>query len=172
MKSAPQQTTTTVCYQSPIGPLLIEALPTALTAIHWPDQKADLAGAKSVIGAAEKHALPTLLKETLSQLNEYFAGTRKAFDLPIAPEGTGFQQQVWQVLEDIPWGSTLSYGQVAHSIEKPRAVRAVGRAIGANPIPIIIPCHRVIGSTGALTGFAGGLDRKKWLLQHEGYPIS
>ena len=166
MKCAPEQTLTAVCYQSPVGPLLIEALPTALTAIHWPDHKAKAAG------TAEKHALPTLLKKTLSQLDEYFSGTRKAFDLPIAPEGTGFQKEVWQALGDVPWGNTLSYGQVAHSIEKPRAFRAVGRAIGANPIPIIIPCHRVIGSTGALTGFAGGLERKKWLLQHEGYPIS
>jgi len=165
MKCAPEQTLTAVCYQSPVGPLLIEALPTALTAIHWPEHKAKAAG------TAEKQALPTLLKKTLSQLDEYFAGTRKAFDLPIAPAGTGFQTQVWQALGDIPWGNTLSYGQVAHSIEKPKAVRAVGRAIGANPIPIIIPCHRVIGSTGALTGFAGGLERKRWLLKHEGYPV-
>ena len=165
MKCAPEQTITAVCYQSPVGPLVIEALPTALTAIHWPGHKANSAG------TAEKHALPTLLKKTLSQLAEYFAGTRKAFDLPIAPAGTEFQTQVWQALGDVLWGNTLSYGQVAHSIEKPRAVRAVGRAIGANPIPIIIPCHRVIGSTGALTGFAGGLERKRWLLKHEGYSI-
>ena len=101
------------------------------------------------------------------QLEEYFAGTRQIFDLPLHPVGTPFQLAVWKELERIPYGVTISYGEVARRIDQPAAVRAVGAANGRNPLPIIVPCHRVIGSTGRLTGFAGGLDAKAFLLELE-----
>jgi methylated-DNA-[protein]-cysteine S-methyltransferase len=102
------------------------------------------------------------------QLQEYFKGTRTKFNLNLAPEGTSFQKEVWQQLENIPFGQTISYRELARQIGDPNKMRAVGRANGQNPIPIIIPCHRVIGSNGQLTGYSGGIYRKKWLLRHEG----
>ncbi|RME78809.1 MAG: methylated-DNA--[protein]-cysteine S-methyltransferase, partial [Chloroflexi bacterium] len=111
--------------------------------------------------------IPPLLQECIRQLEEYFAGQRQEFSLPLAPQGTAFQQQVWQYLLTIPFGKTVSYGDVARGIGSEKAVRAVGAANGRNPIPIIIPCHRVVGSNGTLTGYGGGLWRKKWLLEHE-----
>ena len=102
------------------------------------------------------------------QLDEYFAGRRRRFELPLAPRGTAFQLAVWQALQQIPFGQTRCYGALAEAIGRPRAVRAVGAANGANPIAIIIPCHRVIGRDGSLTGYAGGLARKALLLQLEG----
>lgn len=98
---------------------------------------------------------------------EYFAGERQTFDLFLKPLGTDFQQSVWQALTTIPFAVTTSYGQISQQIHRPKASRAVGAANGRNPIPIIIPCHRVIGSNGTLTGFAGGLAAKQWLLEHE-----
>lgn len=108
-----------------------------------------------------------MLVETARQLVEYFAGERKVFDLPLAPEGTGFQQLVWRALTTIPFGETRTYGQQATLIKRPSASRAVGAANGRNPIGIIVPCHRVIGANGTLTGYAGGLAMKQWLLEHE-----
>lgn len=108
-----------------------------------------------------------LLATARAQLEEYFAGTRQVFDLPLAPAGTAFQQQVWAALCTIPYGETRSYGEQARSINHERAVRAVGLANGKNPLGIIVPCHRVIGANGALTGYAGGIERKRWLLAHE-----
>jgi len=102
-----------------------------------------------------------------TQLAEYFAGDRRAFDLPVAPRGSEFQELVWRALVEIPFGETRSYGQLARSIGQPTASRAVGAANGRNPIAIIVPCHRVIGATGALTGYAGGMAAKRWLLDHE-----
>jgi methylated-DNA-[protein]-cysteine S-methyltransferase len=102
-----------------------------------------------------------------AQLSEYFAGTRQQFDLPLNARGNAFQHAVWQVLTEIPYGETTSYGKVAVSIGHPDASRAVGLANGQNPIPIIIPCHRVIGADGSLTGYGGGLDAKRFLLDHE-----
>ncbi len=102
------------------------------------------------------------------QLEEYFAGRRREFDLEVAPEGTEFQRRVWAALLTIPFGETISYGEQARRMGSPRATRAVGAANGANPIAIVIPCHRVIGASGALIGYASGLKRKKWLLEHEG----
>jgi len=107
------------------------------------------------------------LKYASVQLRSYFAGKRRDFDLPLAPRGTEFQRAVWTALREIPYGRTTTYGDVARTIGRPDAVRAVGAANGANPIPIVIPCHRVIGSTGSLTGFGGGLPAKRWLLDHE-----
>lgn len=100
-------------------------------------------------------------------LDEYFAGRRTTFDLPLEPRGTDFQRSVWRALVDIPFGETTTYGMLARRIGKPDAVRAVGAANGANPLPIVVPCHRVIGSNGSLTGFGGGLLVKRWLLDHE-----
>ncbi|MCL2393431.1 MAG: methylated-DNA--[protein]-cysteine S-methyltransferase [Acidimicrobiaceae bacterium] len=101
------------------------------------------------------------------QLEEYFAGSRTGFDLPIDPAGTPFQEQVWAALREIPYGHTLGYGELARRIGRPNAARAVGAANGRNPIFIVIPCHRVIGANGSLTGFGWGTDCKSWLLDHE-----
>lgn len=110
---------------------------------------------------------PAPFRECIRQLNEYFAGERRYFDLPLAPQGTAFQQQVWRELQRIPYGVTISYGEMARRIGNPTASRAVGLANGANPIAIIVPCHRVIGASGKLTGFGGGLDIKQRLLDLE-----
>ncbi|MBW8192234.1 methylated-DNA--[protein]-cysteine S-methyltransferase [Neiella marina] len=109
---------------------------------------------------------PSLLKVE-QQISEYFTGKRTSFELPLAPAGTSFQQAAWRALQTIPWGQTRNYSEQAVSIGKPKAVRAVGAANGRNPIAIVIPCHRVIGSNGELTGYAGGITRKEWLLAHE-----
>ncbi len=110
---------------------------------------------------------PAALAVAREQLTEYFDGQRRVFDLPLAAEGTDFQKKVWKALRKIPFGKTLSYGGLATKIGQPSASRAVGAANGRNPISIIVPCHRVIGADGSLTGFGGGLDRKQWLLRHE-----
>lgn len=104
---------------------------------------------------------------TVEQLEQYFAGERLVFDIPLAPVGTPFQQAVWQALLAIPYATTVSYGAVAVAVGRPRAVRAVGLANGRNPISVIVPCHRVIGADGRLTGYGGGMPRKRWLLDHE-----
>ncbi len=108
-----------------------------------------------------------ILTECKKQLNEYFAGKRKEFSVPIFHEGTEFQKSVWAELCNIPFGKTVSYNDIAKSLDNPKSIRAVGSANGKNQISIIVPCHRVIGSDGSLTGYAGGLWRKKWLLKHE-----
>lgn len=107
------------------------------------------------------------LVKAREQLNEYFAGSRTAFDLPLAAQGTAVQKEVWHALTQIPFGETRSYGEIARQLGKPKASRAIGAANGRNPISIIVPCHRVIGADGSLTGFGGGLERKQWLLAHE-----
>lgn len=120
----------------------------------------------------EKHeateACQSLLTETCAELEAYFAGKLSHFSVPVAGRGTAFQQAVWQQLLAIPYGETTSYGAIAKALDNPKAVRAVGAANGKNPISIIVPCHRVIGSSGRLTGYAGGLNRKAWLLDLEG----
>lgn len=107
------------------------------------------------------------LNKTIAQINEYFKGKRKQFDLKLKPEGTDFQKEVWKEVLKIPFGETKSYQEIADTLGDPGAVRAVGNANGHNPIPILIPCHRVIGSDGKLTGYSGGISRKEWLLKHE-----
>ncbi|HET9106578.1 MAG TPA: methylated-DNA--[protein]-cysteine S-methyltransferase [Steroidobacteraceae bacterium] len=107
-------------------------------------------------------------RAAIAQLGEYFAGRRQAFDLPLAPRGTDFQRRVWNALRDIPYGRTISYGELARRIGNPGASRAVGLANGANPLPVLVPCHRVIGADGSLTGFGGGLPIKRRLLALEG----
>lgn len=108
-----------------------------------------------------------VVNDCIVQLEEYFEGKRKEFDLPLNPAGSEFQLRVWDKVLEIPYGETTTYGLISKLLGDPKLSRAVGLANGANPIPIIIPCHRVIGSDGSLTGYAGGLDRKKWLLKHE-----
>jgi methylated-DNA-[protein]-cysteine S-methyltransferase len=123
----------------------------------------------SVLEADEKltEIVPEPLEEVVYQLNEYFEGKRRSFDLQLNPVGTAFQKRVWAALQEIPFGKTLSYLELAVKLGDAKAIRAVAAANGKNPLWIVIPCHRVIGSDGALTGYAGGLHRKKWLLDHE-----
>ncbi|MCL4119541.1 UNVERIFIED_CONTAM: hypothetical protein GTU68_014085 [Idotea baltica] len=123
----------------------------------------------TVLNSEEKitDIIPVELEDCVIQLNEYFEGSRKEFDLKLNPQGTDFQQKVWKLLEDIPYNKTLSYLELSKQLGDIKAIRAVANANGKNPIWIIIPCHRVIGSNGSLTGYAGGLHRKKWLLEHE-----
>jgi methylated-DNA-[protein]-cysteine S-methyltransferase len=133
-------------------------------------------GALRRIAFAGEHAADTgdgeraLLTEARGQLAAYFAAELTVFDLPLAPQGTPFQKSVWAALARVPWGETCSYAELARAIDRPRAVRAVGAANGANPLPIILPCHRVIGADGSLTGYAGGLEMKRWLLAMESRP--
>ena len=112
--------------------------------------------------------IPEVLEDAIYQFREYFEGTRKSFDLKLNPEGTDFQKKVWDLLQEIPYGQTISYLELSKRLGAPKAIRAVAAANGKNPLWIVIPCHRVIGSNGDLTGYAGGLHRKKWLLEHEG----
>lgn len=147
--------------ESPIGNLLLAGDGQALNVLGFPSGK-----------AVRKHQPDWLRRNQMfdrekAQLNAYFAGELQEFDLPLAPEGTAFQQLVWRELLNIPYGETRSYGDIAKSIGQPKASRAVGAANGLNPIPIIIPCHRVIGSTGKLVGFGGGLATKERLLSLE-----
>lgn len=111
--------------------------------------------------------IPEVLEDAVYQLNEYFKGERTSFDLTINPTGTAFQQRVWKLLLDIPYGKTVSYLELSKTLGDVKAIRAVAAANGKNPLWIVVPCHRVIGSNGSLTGYAGGLSRKKWLLDHE-----
>ena len=150
-------------FESPIGRLLLTSDGSALTGLYMePSRKSQSTeGWVQDVGVAP-------LAETVRQLTEYFAGTRRAFDLPLRLQGTPFQQRVWRELTAIPYGGTWSYGELAKRIDKPSASRAVGLANGRNPISILVPCHRVIGADGSLTGYGGGLERKSWLLAHEG----
>jgi O-6-methylguanine DNA methyltransferase len=113
-------------------------------------------------------ATSALLAQTCAELGEYFANARQNFTLPLDFQGSSFYQRVWRALTQIPYGRTVSYGDLAHTLSAPKAARAVGAACGANPVPIIAPCHRVLGSDGSLHGFGGGLPLKAWLLRHEG----
>ena len=157
----------TTPYQSPFGTLEIEASAEGISAIRWPlasdTHQRDPCLTIDPAGSSENPFLET----AKTQLTEYFEGAREDFELPLSLTGTSFQQLVWNALKAIPYGTTESYGAIANAIGRPRAVRAVGRAIGCNPVPLIIPCHRVIGAGGKLTGFSGGLDRKRWLLKRE-----
>jgi methylated-DNA-[protein]-cysteine S-methyltransferase len=151
---------------SPIGRLLLTSDATALTGLYMEVSGKAGGPVLGVDARADAHA--GVLPAATQQLAEYFAGQRRHFDLPLALRGTPFQEQVWQALTEIPYGATWSYGQLAERIGNPRAVRAVGLANGRNPISILVPCHRVIGADGSLTGYGGGLERKRWLLAHEG----
>ncbi len=141
-------------YQSPIGYLKITASETALLKIEHATEQGE-------------NTENSITKQTQMQLEDYFAGKRKSFDIPLDLQGTDFQKQVWQALIQIPYGKTCSYKELAQAIEKPKAIRAVGGANNKNPVSIIVPCHRVIGANKKLVGYAGGLDRKEGLLALE-----
>jgi methylated-DNA-[protein]-cysteine S-methyltransferase len=148
---------------SPVGRLKLVAGDAGLVAILWEDDHPD----RVRLGAMRETADHSILAETESQLGDYFAGRRQTFSVPLAFRGSAFQKQVWEALLTIPFGETRTYGAIARQIGRPSASRAVGAANGRNPISIVAPCHRVVGSNGALTGFAGGLAAKQHLLDHE-----
>ncbi len=146
--------------QSPVGPLRLCQENGAVVGLYFGG------------GTLDAEPPTALLREAQAQLNQYFSGTRNVFDLPLRFGGTAFQHAVWEALLEISYGETRTYGQIAAAIGRPKAVRAVGHAIGRNPISIIVPCHRVIGKDGSLTGFGGGLEIKERLLKGEGIWIS
>ena len=150
-------------FDSPIGKLKLVASETGLIAILWENDNPRRVPLKDLVEDNEHR----ILLETERQLKEYFAGQRSEFSIPLDMRGTTFQKDVWRALQAIPFGKTLSYGEIAKQIGRPAACRAVGAANGRNPISIVVPCHRVIGSSGKLTGFAGGLHVKGRLLKLE-----
>ena len=150
---------------SPLGDLLFvaNAPGDALCGLYVVQQK------YFPMAASQWQAAPRLplFRNAMAQLRDYFAGARKAFDVPLAPEGTAFQQDVWSNIRAVPFGETITYAELARRCGRPSAVRAAGAATGRNPLMIVVPCHRIMGSGGALTGYAGGLDRKRALLELE-----
>ena len=149
--------------RTPVGTLKIVISDSALVAILWDNEKPN----RVILDQMDEDFNNPLLLKVEKQLQEYFNGQRKAFDVPLGMQGTLFQMAVWDELKQIPFGSTSSYQEIARKLNNPKAVRAVGSANGRNPISIIVPCHRVIGADGKLSGFAGGVDRKKILLDLE-----
>ena len=150
---------------SPVGRMIVVTENDALTRLEF-------SGRPHARGIPEEASVGSLLlNEVKRQLETYFSGALSAFDLPLLLQGTPFQQRVWQALLDIPFGATSSYSCLAAQIDRPAAVRAVGAANGLNPISIIVPCHRLIGANGHLTGYAGGQAAKRWLLRHEGHRV-
>lgn len=154
----------TSAYDSPVGPLLLISDGEALLGIHLPDEAHPPTPSPDWTQRDRAKPFP----QAREQLGRYFRGARRSFDLPLAPQGTDFQRRVWQELLRIPYGQTISYGELARRIGKPGAARAVGLANGRNPLAIVIPCHRVIGADGSLTGYGGGLLCKQALLELEG----
>jgi len=153
-----------VIVDSPIGCLLLQTDAVSLTGLYMDVPGRPIRGMNDRQEDANAGPLP----EAVRQLEEFFAGKRREFDLPLRLNGTPFQQRVWRALTEIPYGETWSYGELAKRIGNPNASRAVGLANGRNPVSIVVPCHRVIGADGSLTGYGGGLPRKQWLLAHEG----
>jgi len=147
---------------SPVGPLLVAGDDDALHYLNFPNSP------KAFGPRSDWHQTDAPFLEVRRQLTAYFDGELRQFDLPLFLTGTAFQKSVWRHLSAIPFGETRSYGQLAATLERPKASRAVGAANGSNPLPIILPCHRVIGGNGSLTGFGGGLPTKEYLLRHEG----
>ncbi len=150
--------------KSPVGELTLIATENGLAAVLWPKDNP----ARVRVKPGALNGRHPILRKAVGQLKEYFAGQRKTFDLVLDFDGTDFQKEVWRALLTIPFGETRSYAEIARAIKKPKTVRAVGAANGRNPISIVAPCHRVIGSNGKLTGFAGGLETKAMLLKLEG----
>lgn len=146
-----------IVFDTPVGPMALEGTEDALTALYLPNTPVEPVG-------AETHLLARGREELLA----YFAGKRRTFDLPLEPQGTPFQQKVWSALADIPYGQTITYGELARRVGCPKGSRAVGQANHRNPLPILLPCHRVVGANGTLTGYGGGLELKEWLLRLEG----
>ncbi len=157
-------TATHLVVDSPVGPLTLVSDGTHLTGVYFTEHRHAPADVGRQVHADEA---PAVLRDAAQQLAEYFAGTRTEFDLPVAATGTEFQQRVWALLREIPYGRTRSYGQLAADLGQPGASRAVGLANGRNPVSIVVPCHRVVGSSGAITGYGGGVERKQVLLDLE-----
>lgn len=143
-------------YDTPVGKLCIGEEDDSITRVTW-----------SKVPQEYIQEETELILNCKIQLEEYFAGNRKQFDLPLAPKGTEFQKRVWKALTDIPYGETRTYGEIAAAVGSPKAARAVGMANNKNPIGIIVPCHRVVGADGKLVGYAGGMEKKEWLLNLE-----
>jgi len=162
MKS-PESELYTSALSSPVGLLTIVVSHEGVRAVLWPN---DNPKRVPIVDAADQPDHPIIAAAT-KQLDEYFAGDRQDFDLPLDPVGTEFQQSAWRSLRTIPYGTTVSYGEQAERMGDKRKARAVGAANGRNPISIVVPCHRVVGAGGELTGFAGGVESKAWLLDHE-----
>ena len=157
-------------YNSPCGEMVLASMGDELCLCDWnemPCAERNKHRLVKYMNAVFRVETSYVLEQTKKQLDEYFSGTRKAFDIPLHPVGTEFQQQVWNALLEIPYGETRSYKDIALSIANPKGIRAVAQAIGANGISILIPCHRVIGSNHSLTGFAGGIEAKRILLEIE-----
>lgn len=152
--------------ETPLGSLRLLASDRGLAGIYFEQHK------NMPLRQALPDDLHPLLEKVKVQLRQYFEGTRRRFEIPLDPQGTDFQKDVWSSLTEIPYGQTQSYGELASRLGKPLASRAVGRANGLNPVSIIIPCHRVVGASGKLTGYAGGLETKQWLLEHESRSLS
>lgn len=150
---------------SPVGEITLIANPKAIVALYVGTEE------KPLLSEARLNNKNSLLLKSKKQLKEYFQGKRQDFDLPLEPMGTTFQQKAWKSLLKIPFGKVWSYGEQARFVKSPKASRAIGGANGANPIAIIIPCHRVVGSTGKLTGFSSGMEMKVYLLKHEGHEV-
>ncbi len=155
---------------TPVGELTLTASDSGLTGVYFPTSRRGPPPTEREdwVEADGRGPAGAVLARARQQLAEYFAGTRTAFDVPLDPAGSAFERRVWDALRAIPYGATLSYSALARGLGDVRATRAVGTANARNPIPIIVPCHRVVGARGELTGFGGGLDRKRWLLEHEG----
>ncbi len=154
---------------SSLGELRIIANDVAVVALYFSDHHRAKASRSTQIGPESSHPF---IDRVIAELREYAGGDRRSFSFQIAPTGTPFQREVWTALTKIPFGETRSYSEIALAIGRPRAARAVGAANALNPISVVVPCHRVIGRGGDLTGYAGGLDRKQWLLRHEGVLIA
>ncbi|WP_340064375.1 methylated-DNA--[protein]-cysteine S-methyltransferase [Ascidiimonas aurantiaca] len=148
-----------VCIKTPLGTARIQGDEEGIHSVTILDTPAETT-----------NVIPEVLEDVVYQLNEFFAGERQSFSLRLNPEGTHFQKKVWKELQNIPYGETLSYLELSKRLGDEKAIRAVAAANGKNPLWVIVPCHRVIGSDGSLTGYAGGLWRKKWLLEHENPP--
>ena len=149
--------------ESPLGNLQLVSEADYLIELNWE-------GAHKVLSSTARSE-PVILTTAADELSQFFSGQRSEFSVPIKPKGTAFQLSVWRELQSIAWGATSSYRDIAERLGKPAASRAVGGAVGRNPIPVIIPCHRILGASGALTGFSGGLQNKKILLRCEGHRL-
>jgi methylated-DNA-[protein]-cysteine S-methyltransferase len=154
--------------KTPVGVLRVAASADSVLSVELPRRRSEPALERWLRRRIPHAAETPVLRAALAQLREYFAGKRHSFDVPVDPAGTDFQRRVWEAVVAIPFGETTSYGQIAAALGGVQQARAVGASVGANPIPIIIPCHRVIGADGSLTGYGGGLRMKIWLLRHEG----
>lgn len=158
-------TTQRITLDTAVGTLVVDGDEEAVTHLSLPGSRPPPGPSPSARGA---RGIPAPLLDAVRQLEEYFAGRRRQFDLPLALDGTPFQREVWLSLADIPYGETISYAELARMVGRPQAFRAVGQANGANPVPIVLPCHRVVASGGGIGGYGGGLDLKRELLALEG----